>query len=374
MGFVTKRIRQAADGSEQVRWRARWTDLEGREREKIFTSRSEARRYLLARESEARLSGLVEPGADRRTFAQWWDEWTATKLWAPETALAAAGSRAAVPFADVELRQLTRRQLQQWVKAMTDPTDDLPDGLAPRTIRLRFGYVHRCLSAAVREGVLRIDPSAAITLPRRPRGEAEMHLPTIAEVDRLVHAAPPDFAAFVYVCAHAGLRRGEAAGLVAGDLDRERSAIHVRRQAQTVDGNPVFRHPKWGSARIVTVPAAVLDHLDQHLARHGGFVTGQGLALFGNARGSLLSTSAINERWYRTRKAAGLDHIRLHDLRHHYASRLIAEGIDVVTVQHALGHSNPETTLRTYAHLWPQPGTDQLAAPRPTIPTEETDR
>jgi integrase len=44
---------------------------------------------------------------------------------------------------------------------------------------------------------------------------------------------------------------------------------------------------------------------------------------------------------------------RLHDLRHFYASGLIAAGCDVVTVQRALGHSSASTTLGTYAHLWP---------------------
>jgi integrase len=45
--------------------------------------------------------------------------------------------------------------------------------------------------------------------------------------------------------------------------------------------------------------------------------------------------------------------LRLHDLRHFYASGLIAAGCDVVTVQRALGHASATTTLRTYAHLWP---------------------
>jgi integrase len=43
----------------------------------------------------------------------------------------------------------------------------------------------------------------------------------------------------------------------------------------------------------------------------------------------------------------------LHDLRHFYASGLIAAGCDVVTVQRALGHATPSTTLNTYSHLWP---------------------
>lgn len=44
----------------------------------------------------------------------------------------------------------------------------------------------------------------------------------------------------------------------------------------------------------------------------------------------------------------------LHSLRHFCASGLIAAGCDVVTVQHALGHSSPMITLNTYSHLWPK--------------------
>jgi integrase len=48
-----------------------------------------------------------------------------------------------------------------------------------------------------------------------------------------------------------------------------------------------------------------------------------------------------------------MDGVRLHDLRHFYASGLIASGCDVVTVQRALGHASANTTLATYSHLWP---------------------
>jgi integrase len=45
--------------------------------------------------------------------------------------------------------------------------------------------------------------------------------------------------------------------------------------------------------------------------------------------------------------------MKLHDLRHFYASGLIAAGCDVVTVQRALGHHSATVTLNTYSHLWP---------------------
>jgi integrase len=44
----------------------------------------------------------------------------------------------------------------------------------------------------------------------------------------------------------------------------------------------------------------------------------------------------------------------LYDLRHFFASGLIVDGCDVVTVHHALGHSSASITLNVYSHLWPQ--------------------
>ena len=63
--------------------------------------------------------------------------------------------------------------------------------------------------------------------------------------------------------------------------------------------------------------------------------------------------NTIGYWWRKTLGAAGQEGIRLHDLRHFYASGLIAAGCDVVTVQRALGHAKASTTLETYSHLWP---------------------
>jgi integrase len=63
--------------------------------------------------------------------------------------------------------------------------------------------------------------------------------------------------------------------------------------------------------------------------------------------------NSAGEQWRRIRAAAGLTDFTLHDLRHFYASGLIASGCDVVTVQRALGHSSATITLGVYSHLWP---------------------
>lgn len=54
--------------------------------------------------------------------------------------------------------------------------------------------------------------------------------------------------------------------------------------------------------------------------------------------------------WSRLRREAGLPHLRIHDLRHQYASFLVNSGRTLYEVQQILGHSDPSVTQR-YAHL-----------------------
>jgi len=67
----------------------------------------------------------------------------------------------------------------------------------------------------------------------------------------------------------------------------------------------------------------------------------------------LATAAAAAARYVSTsRRAAGRERFRLHDLRHFYAPGLIPDGCDVVTVQRSLGHATATTTLNTYSHLW----------------------
>ena len=61
----------------------------------------------------------------------------------------------------------------------------------------------------------------------------------------------------------------------------------------------------------------------------------------------------INKSWAALMELAALDNFRFHDLRHHFASRLVMAGVDLYTVKELLGHSDFEMTQR-YAHLAPE--------------------
>lgn len=269
----------------------------------------------------------------------------------PETRENADLATGSVPFAESPMKAIRRSHLEAWVKAMSAT-------LAASTIKTRYVIVRSVFRAAIADKVIASDPSQGITLPRQRKAEAAMRIPTVASVGLLIAHADSQcvstrrgFRAYVALCAFAGLRLGEAAGVQVADIDFLRRQLTVIRQLQRDGSTYGVWPPKYGSERVVYLPDDLVLMLSEHVAAHvGGGEPARWLFTVGD---DPMYDNAITWRWRTTRQSAGLRHVRLHDLRHFYASGLIAAGCDVVTVQRALGHSAASTTLNTYSHLWP---------------------
>jgi integrase len=296
----------------------------------------------------------VDPNAGKVAFGAYFERWAARQVWAPGTARAMTLAARSVTFWDVPMRSLLRSHVEAWVKAMqtADRGTGKPRGLAPSTIRTRFNNVRAVLRGAVKDRIIAADPSDGVRLPRTRRVDVAMELPTAAQVRDLLDVADPRFRTFVALCAFAGLRLGEAAAVQAGDYDLRVRWLQVCRQVQRESGGGVeIRPPKYGSERTVHLADGLVTMVKAHLTRLPG--KGRDRWLFHGENGNPPHQNTVGYWWRKTRMAAGHPTVKLHNLRHFYASGLIAAGCDVVTVQRALGHSSATVTLSTYAHLWP---------------------
>jgi integrase len=96
--------------------------------------------------------------------------------------------------------------------------------------------------------------------------------------------------------------------------------------------------------------------------------------VFPNDAGELYSRNAKLEQVLRAALArAKLPRIRVHDLRHQYASDFVRNGGDIFTLQRILGHSTPQLTSDTYAHLAPDrlaSQADRISYPAPQAPAK----
>ena len=328
------------------RWRARYLDPHGQERSQCFARRVDAERFLASVETTKLHGTYIDPDAGRITLTQFFEDWASRQLWESNTERAMRLALSCSDLGHLPIREIRRAHVEGWIKRMHT------NGLAPGTIKTRFTNVRSVLRAAVREHLIVQNPTDDVALPRVRRRAASMTLPTTAQVASIIRDAEPWFRAFISLAAFAGLRLGEAAALKTSDIDHEALTLDVRRQVQRAgDGKVEIRAPKYGSERTVYLAEGLVELLDDHVQDH--CPAGRIDWLFGGGADDPPHQNTVGHQWRRACHRAGVEGVTLHDLRHFYASGLIAPGCDVVTVQRALGHAKATTTLNTYAHLWP---------------------
>ena len=226
----------------------------------------------------------------------------------------------------------------------------LQAGHAPATVNRILALLRTILNFAVAAGHVATSPVARLGRGRLmlavERGKLAPPIEKAEDVGRLL-AAVADieretgrrglhalFATLVYT----GCRRGEALGLRWADVDLDRRILTVRRSYAGLT--------KSGKHRTVPIAPPLADILRAHRAAAPGEL------VFPDAAGEMQSPSAKLERvLFPALVRISHPRIRLHDLRHVFASHFVMSGGDIFTLQRILGHSSPQLTSDTYAHL-----------------------
>ena len=331
----------------QGRWRARYRGPDGRERSQTFERRVDAERFLTGVEHSKLVGAYVDPEAGRVTFGGYAEEWLATRVHRPSTQVRVESDlrvHVLPHFGHRPLGSIRHSEIQGWVRGRSAV-------LAPGTVENAYRTVAAVFRSAVRDHILAVNPCEAIVLPRH--ATAEVVPPTTDEVQALLAAMPARYRIAGVLAAGAGLRQGEALGVTVDRIDFLRRQLRIDRQLVTpARGQPELAPPKTpASVRVVPLADYVLEALAEHV---GAFPsTGTGL-LITYVDGRAVRRNRFGAMWRQSTVRADLPTaFRYHDLRHHFASALIAGGCSVKVVQKVLGHASARETLDTYGHLWP---------------------
>jgi integrase len=222
-------------------------------------------------------------------------------------------------------------------------------GYSGTTIAATLTPLSRLFAHAARRGLIEVNPVSKLDRSERPRvSRRERPVLSPEEIGRLLEAAAPRFRTLIATAILSGLRQGELLGLHWRDVDFDHELIHVRtaldRKRQDVP-------PKTERAvRDVVLMPALADALRQHQkettfnqAADYVFTTRSGTPHHAPHIGLRALKPALED--------AGLQPIRWHDLRHTFASLLIAGGANITFVSRQLGHTSSQITLGIYAHL-----------------------
>jgi integrase len=269
-------------------------------------------------------------------------------------------------FGKLGLSSITTAKVRSWNGAMAQQT--------PVTAAKCYRLLRTILATAVEDGKLSVNPCTIkrAGLERSP----ERRIPTLEQVDVLAAQLPERYRALIYTATYAGLRFGECSALTRERVDLVHRTIAVTEQAQRVRGQGRIIGPPKSDAgtRVIAIPGALVDVLDDHLAR---FVGPEATALvFSGEQGAPLERSNWSSRFAKARRAAGVDGLRCHDLRHLAGTMAAQTGATTRELMARLGHSNPRAAL-IYQHATEErdhtiaAGLDVLIArakPKPAVP------
>ncbi len=252
----------------------------------------------------------------------------------------------------IPLNKLTQNDLQQFygrlkVSGRKIRTEIYGKGLSDRMVRCCHAVCRKGLEKAVKDGLIRVNPAIGCKLP--PKKAAEMQVLTHDEMQRFIIQAKADgyFEMFILELS-TGLRVGELAGLQWDDLDIQTGELHISRQATTVHGNIHVCTPKTKSSiRTIILPPEIVRILAEYKKRIGS----RWMFPSPVKEDAPLHPSVIRKAMQRTLERADCKIVRLHDLRHTFATNALANGMDVKTLSAIIGHISSETTLNIYTHI-----------------------
>lgn len=253
-------------------------------------------------------------------------------------------------FGNKRVNDITAADIRQWQNEL------IKIGYSPTYLKTINNQLSAIFNYAVRYYDLKSNPCAKAGSMGKSKAE-EMDFWTGEEFRRFIDSVMNkrlSYMAFMTLY-WTGMRLGELLALNPKDVDLEKRTTSITKSYQRLGKKDVITPPKTPkSKRVITIPeflaADIKDYMDSLYD------------LQENDRLFPITKYYLEHEIQRGIKESGVKRIRVHDLRHSHASMLIELGFSPLEIANRLGHEKVETTLNTYAHLYPNKQTNWLNA------------
>ena len=244
-------------------------------------------------------------------------------------------------FGDKRVNDITAADIRQWQNEL------IKMGYSPTYLKTINNQLSAIFNYAVRYYDLKSNPCAKAGSMGKSKAE-EMDFWTGEEFRKFIDSVMNkrlSYMAFMTLY-WTGMRLGELLALNPKDIDLEKRTISITKSYQRLGKKDVITPPKTPkSKRVITIPEFLATDIKDYMDSL--------YDLQEDDRLFPITKYYLEHEMQRGIKESGVKRIRVHDLRHSHASMLIELGFSPLEIANRLGHEKVETTLNTYAHLYP---------------------
>ena len=260
-----------------------------------------------------------------------------------------------------KLQALSPLQIEKFYSTLLESGRSGGGALAAKTVRNTHVVLRKALADAERLELVHRNAAGTAQAPSVQRPEYITWSSDELKEFLSVIRSDRQYAAFVLL-ATTGMRRGEVLGLRWGDLDFDAGELAVAHTITTAGFDQIVSGPPKTprSRRHVFLDDATLAVLREHRKRQREDRLAAGPSwdkdndlVFRNELGGSIHPDWFSHEFERLIRKVGVKRIRLHDLRHTYATLALKAGMHPKIVSERLGHSTVGVTLDLYSHVTP---------------------
>ena len=246
-------------------------------------------------------------------------------------------------FKDLKCNEITPAKIRKWQNTLISKNK-----YAPSYLRYMNNQLTIIFNFAVKYCNLDKNPMKKVDTMGTGKPNRPINIWSTKDFNKFIANVDSLFYKIIFsVLFWTGMRVGEVLALTLNDFNFKEHRVHVSKTYTKLKGKDIIGPPKTeGSNRDISLPNFIIDEIKIFVDDVYGIAP--------NDRLFEISTTGLRQVFNNTIEKAKLKRIRIHDLRHSHASYLIEKNIPIIAISKRLGHDRIETTLKTYAHLYPK--------------------
>lgn len=337
-----------------VRWDVKLRDPQGRQYSRTFRTKKEAAAYEAKEITSLNQGTWVDPRNTEMCFrdlAQRWLDMGVGKRTKTRMRDEGIVQRHLLPIlGDRAIGAIRNSDLQEMINTWNK------SGLTAGSIQRHKAVLSAIFNLAVNDDLLARSPVRGLRMPRQEATSGRVLTPN--ESQQLLDAVDPAYRVVLYILMTTGMRWSELAGLNIGHLDliSRTPKLNIRQGAHEVPtGIEIASTKSHAGNRTLHLSQDQVEEIAKYLTATGRSGATPEEPLLVTATGKRISYRNFHARvWTPAIERAGLQGLRIHDLRKTAATRLLQAGVDHKTITALLGHEDLRTTLQHYAQATPE--------------------